>query len=120
MTPDFSMSPYFNAAHRFRMDAQIAECNAIRACDSAEDYERVGRFAPAADCYLRAAAHYDKAAAILLHASTCEGGEARDIARADMFLRAAKGLREDADNLRPRPSAYYPEPLTGDDTAHPF
>jgi hypothetical protein len=121
MTPDFNMSPYFNAAHRLRMDAQIAECNAIRACDSAEDYERAARLSQAADCYLRAAAHYDKAAAILLHASTCEGGEARDIARADMFLRAAKGLREDADNMRPRsPGAYYPEPLIGDDTAHPF
>ena len=100
MTPDFNMSPYFNAAHRLRMDAQIAECDAIRACDSAEDYEHAGRLAPAADNYRRAAAHYDKAAAILLHASTSKGGEARDIAHADMLRRAAKGLREDADNLR--------------------
>ena len=120
MIATFNASPYFNAAHRFRMDAQIAECNAIRACDSAEDYERVGRFAQAADCYLRAAANYERAAAILLHASSCEGGEARDIARADMLRRAAKNLREDADNLRPRPSAYYPEPTPAEHTAHPF
>ncbi len=121
MTPDFNMSPYFNAAHRLRMDAQIAECDAIRACDSAEDYEHAGRLTQAADNYRRAAAHYDKAASILIHASTSKGGEARDIARADVFLRAAKGLREDADNLRPRsPGAYYPAPLTGDDTVHPF
>lgn len=100
MIATFNASLYFNPAHQLRADAQIAECDAIRATMRAEDYERVGRFAQAADCYLRAAAHYDKAAAILLHASTAEGGEARDLQRADLFRRAAKGLREDADNLR--------------------
>ena len=103
------------------MDAQIAECDAIRACDSAEDYEHAGRLTQAADNYRRAAAHYDKAASILIHASTSKGGEARDLQRADMFLRAAKGLREDADNLRPRsPAAYYPEPTPAEHTARPF